>query len=134
MTTPPTDNAGVRVFPPALYAAPLLCGVLLAAGVGLAAPGAASFRHSGTPLNPTRPAATLVTTGPYRLTRNPIYVGMATTYAGVTLLAGTWWPAAFRPPAGLAVDRLGIAKEESYLRRRFGSAYDEYCARVRRWL
>lgn len=156
MTTPPTDNAGVRVFPPALYAAPLLSGVLLdrvwplpipargvtaplgaallAAGVGLAAPGAASFRHSGTPLNPTRPAATLVTTGPYRLTRHPIYVGMATTYAGVTLLAGTWWPVAFLPLAVLAVDRLVIAREEPYLRRRFGSAYDEYCARVRRWL
>src|SRR5659263_662135 len=105
MTTPPTDNAAVRVFPPALYAAPLLSGVLL-------------DRVWPLPI-------------PARGVTAPL--GAELLAAGVGL-AGTWWPVAFLPLAVLAVDRLVIAREEPYLRRLFGSAYDEYCARVRRWL
>lgn len=151
-----SDNAGVRVFPPALYLGPLAVGLLIdrlrpwrmpagpasrvlggaltAGGVALAAPAAATFRRVGTPLPPVRPVTTLVTSGPYRFTRNPIYLGMAVTYTGISVLTRSWWPLPLLPAAVLAVDRLVIAREEPYLQRRFGAAYDDYCARVRRWL
>ena len=70
----------------------------------------------------------------YRHTRNPIYVGFAGVYAGPLMVVGTPWPALFLP-AVLAVIRQGvIAREERYLAGRFGDAYADYAARVRRWL
>lgn len=150
------DHADVRVIPPLLYAVPLGAGVALDAAVPLAIPGrpatavlggviatagallcasaAAAFRNRGTTVLPHRPVSAFVTSGPFRVTRNPMYVGLAGVYAGVALLVGTWWPLALLPLVLLAVDRLVIAREEPYLARAFGAEYAAYRRRVRRWL
>jgi protein-S-isoprenylcysteine O-methyltransferase Ste14 len=93
-----------------------------------------AFQRAGTPLDPYKPSATIVTDGPYRLTRNPGYLGMTVTYVGIALLANA--PGALAPlPIALAVlDRGVIAREEQYLERKFGPSYLEYKHRVRRWI
>jgi protein-S-isoprenylcysteine O-methyltransferase Ste14 len=102
----------------------------------LALDGAAmlTFRRAGTSMMPVRPSAALVTTGPYRFTRNPMYVGMAFLYLAVALSLGVVWPLAVLPLVLVAVDRLVIAREEAYLRRRFGQPYRDYVEKTRRWV
>jgi protein-S-isoprenylcysteine O-methyltransferase Ste14 len=92
------------------------------------------FARARTPVNPMRPVKALVTDGPYRFTRNPMYVGMAILYAGIAVAAGILWALAFLPLVLIAVDRLVIAREERYLTARFGEEYERFRARVRRWL
>ena len=75
-----------------------------------------------------------MTGGPYRISRNPGYVGMALTYAGVATLTSAWWAFATLAPAVVVVDRCVIRGEERHLEQRFGAAYDAYRQRVRRWL
>ncbi|HEX6629907.1 MAG TPA: isoprenylcysteine carboxylmethyltransferase family protein, partial [Gemmatimonadaceae bacterium] len=83
---------------------------------------------------PNRPATRLATGGPYRLTRNPMYVSLAALYLGVALFANSWWPVALLPLVLLVVDRAVIAREERYLAAAFPDEYAAYRARVRRWL
>jgi protein-S-isoprenylcysteine O-methyltransferase Ste14 len=92
------------------------------------------FSRAGTPAIPFKPTEALVTTGPYGFTRNPMYVGMACLYVGLTLAFGTLWPVALLPVVLVAIDRLVIAREEPYLERLFGEQYLAYKQRVRRWL
>src|SRR3989449_10916364 len=73
------------------------------------------FRRAGTTPNPTKPTSALVIWGPYRFTRNPMYVGMATLYVGGTLLLNDLWPLALLPVVIALVQRRVIAKEEAYL-------------------
>jgi protein-S-isoprenylcysteine O-methyltransferase Ste14 len=107
---------------------------LLVAGVLLAVSAAYLFRRAGTTPNPTKPTSALVIWGPYRLTRNPMYVGMAVLYFGGTLLLNDPWPLAFLPFVMALVQRRVIAREEAYLERTFGDEYRSYKARVRRWI
>ena len=112
----------------------LLGGLLVGAGTGLVAWAILTMRRAGTDPRPDRPTAALVTDGPYRHTRNPIYVGFAGVYAGLLMVVGTPGPALFLP-AVLAVIRQGvIVPEERYLAGRFGDAYADYATHVRRWL
>jgi protein-S-isoprenylcysteine O-methyltransferase Ste14 len=152
-------NRGARVIfipPPLYYAAGLVAGaaldrlaglpiggrpatavagaVLAGAGAALAATGVAGVVRHRTTIVPHHRVATLVTTGAFRLSRNPMYTALAIVYLGVALLIGSWWPVALWPVVLLAVYRLVIRPEERYLEQRFGSAYAEYRARVRRWL
>jgi protein-S-isoprenylcysteine O-methyltransferase Ste14 len=92
------------------------------------------FRRAGTTPNPTRPTTTLVVRGPYRFTRNPMYVGFALLYMGVTLLVNSAWPFVFFPVMITLLDRLVIVREEAYLEAKFGDAYRSYKAQVRRWI
>ncbi|MGI9083774.1 MAG: methyltransferase family protein [Aeromicrobium sp.] len=92
------------------------------------------FARAGTAVIPFRPSTALVTTGPFRFTRNPMYLGMAVLQAGLSLAFGLMWALAMVPVAVLAVDRLVIAREEPYLERRFGADYIAYKSRVRRWI
>ena len=81
-----------------------------------------------------RKSVELITSGPYRYTRNPIYLGLLALYFGVAVLAGNAWIAALGMPL-FAVLRYGVvAREEAYLARRFGADYRRYRARVRRWV
>jgi protein-S-isoprenylcysteine O-methyltransferase Ste14 len=107
---------------------------LLVAGVLLAVSAAYLFRRAGTTPNPAKPASALVIWGPYRFTRNPMYVGMTTLYFGAALLLNDPWPLAFLPVVIALVQRRVIAREEAYLERKFGDAYRAYKARVRRWI
>jgi protein-S-isoprenylcysteine O-methyltransferase Ste14 len=83
---------------------------------------------------PERPTTSLVIRGPFRFTRNPLYVAMSLVHAGVALFANALWPLLFLVPAVLAIHFLVIAREEPYLLKRFGPEYEAYCRSVRRWL
>lgn len=111
-----------------------LGGALVAGGLALGLSFESAFRRAGTAVEPWKPTTAIVTSGPYRFTRNPAYVGMALAYAGIAILAGAIWPFATLVPTLIVVDRAVIAREERYLARRFGSEYTAYRARVRRWL
>jgi protein-S-isoprenylcysteine O-methyltransferase Ste14 len=98
--------------------------------------GSASIRFSraGTPVIPFKPSTALVVDGPYRISRNPIYLGMAALYIGLAFLLGWMWALLLLPVVLVAVDRLIIAREEPYLERKFGQDYVGYKRRVRRWI
>ena len=93
-----------------------------------------AFARAGTPVSPFRAPTRLVTDGPYRLTRNPGYLGMALGYAGIALLAGAPWALLPLPAVLALVDRGVIVREERYLRRHFGDQYARYERRARRWI
>ena len=83
---------------------------------------------------PVRPTTALVTSGPYRLTRNPMYVGFALGHAGLALRRRSTWALLMLGPVLAAVDRIVIEREERYLERAFGDEYRRYARQVRRWL
>ena len=86
------------------------------------------------PHRPYSPAEALVLSGPYRYTRNPMYVSLALLTIACGLLLATWWPVVLLLPTLVIVQLFVILPEERYLRRRFGPAYEAYTRRVRRWL
>jgi protein-S-isoprenylcysteine O-methyltransferase Ste14 len=92
------------------------------------------FMKNKTEIIPWRPASTLVTDGPYRFTRNPMYLGMACLYAGIAFSFGLLWAFALLPIVILLIDRTVIAREEPYLEKKFGDAYIAYKKNARRWL
>jgi len=100
----------------------------------LAASAVVLFRRAGTTPNPTRPTTALVLHGPYRFTRNPMYVSLVLLYVAVTLFVNSWWPVVLLPLVLVATDRLVIAPEERYLAAAFTAEYGAYRSRVRRWL
>jgi protein-S-isoprenylcysteine O-methyltransferase Ste14 len=108
--------------------------LLVALGSGLSLWGLATFRGAGTPIRPNQPASTLVTHGPFRLSRNPIYLGLGLVYSGVMLLLNSVWTVLFLPLVIVLLYLTVIRHEERYLAATFGIAYDEYRRRVRRWL
>jgi protein-S-isoprenylcysteine O-methyltransferase Ste14 len=150
-----SDSPGVWFPPPLWYALAVLIGALLerrwplpiAAGplittagvfvigsIALAFVSMYRFRRSNTSIVPIRPAGALVLSGPYQYTRNPMYVSLALLTIGSALFLGTWWPIVLLVPTLTIVQLFVILPEERYLRRRFGSEYEAYTRRVRRWL
>ncbi len=151
-----TETAGVIAPPPLIFLSALGAGFVLNQNIGRASlplklrvsvgatalvAGAAlmrsfvqAFARAGTPLDPYRPSRAIVTDGPYRLSRNPGYLGMTLVYAGISLLSNSPWGLVPLPIAVAIVDRGVIAREERYLERRFGAPYLEYKQRVRRWI
>jgi protein-S-isoprenylcysteine O-methyltransferase Ste14 len=93
------------------------------------------FRREGTEIEPTSPAnRVLVTRGPYRFTRNPMYLGLVVLSLGIAIWVGAW-PMFIAPIAVFATANwVHIPFEEAKMRRQFGAAYDGYVARVRRWV
>ena len=81
-----------------------------------------------------KPASSLQTTGIYRISRNPIYVGMAILYLGATCFIGNWWNIFLFPLLLLIIQEFVIKREEKYLVLEFGNQYEEYKRKVRRWL
>jgi len=100
----------------------------------LAFAGVATVIRHRTTIVPHHPVATLLTGGVYRLSRNPMYTGLAIAYLGLALLFGSWWPLMLWPLVIVAVRHLVIRPEEQYLTQRFGQTYTDYRSRVRRWL
>ncbi len=107
---------------------------LLAAGVLLALACLAMFFAARTTVVPHRTASRLLTRGPYRFTRNPMYLSLVLVYLGIAALTGLAWPLLLLPLPVLLLDRLVIPYEEARLRDAFGAACEEYFSRVRRWL
>ena len=112
----------------------VLGGVLVVAGLALLASFNTSFSRKGTAVEPWKPTTAIVTGGPYRLTRNPAYLGMALVYVGIALLAEALWVLAPLPVVLAVIDRGVIAREERYLEREFGREYLDYKGTVRRWI
>jgi len=81
-----------------------------------------------------RPASSLQTSGIYRITRNPMYTGLAIIYLGITCFVGNWWNIILFPILILIVQEYIIRHEERYLERGFGQEYLNYKYKVRRWL
>ncbi len=141
--------------PPLIYLAPLLTGLgldrvlplprppralrvlgvpLLAAGVGMVGWFFRSMRQADTPLDPRQAPTALVESGPFELSRNPGYLGMALMYGGISLLSGGRWSLLFFPGVLAGINRGVIDREEAYLDQRFGARYRDYRSRVRRWI
>jgi protein-S-isoprenylcysteine O-methyltransferase Ste14 len=118
---------------PDAVAWPLGC-VLILSGLALAASFVGAFHRAGTPVDPGKATKAIVTTGPYRLSRNPGYLGMALAFAGIAVLTGALWAFVALVPTLIVVDRAVIAREERYLEGKFGEEYRRYKARTRRWL
>ncbi|MDP9563286.1 MULTISPECIES: methyltransferase family protein [Rhizobium/Agrobacterium group] len=152
------DSAGVRFPPPLIYLGALLLGLLaerfvslrsfgidwrllattgvllFVAGVAMMLAAAGLFRRLGTNAPPTQPTTLIVTTGPYRWTRNPMYLAMALIYAGLAI--GFDGPIALTllPLVLIIIQTQVIAREERYLEAKFGDEYRRYKVEVRRWL
>jgi protein-S-isoprenylcysteine O-methyltransferase Ste14 len=92
------------------------------------------FRNAHTEVNITRPATTIVDTGPYRFSRNPIYVGMFAGLIALALFFGSFWPLVALVILYFVIRFGVVAREESYLERKFGPVYLGYKVQVRRWL
>jgi protein-S-isoprenylcysteine O-methyltransferase Ste14 len=130
-----------QALPFVLGPAPELGSWLAAAGVVVLAGGAAvfwwgmaTFARARTGIMLQSPASRLVTAGPYRWTRNPMYVGFVAMYVGLALLMNSLWPLALLPAVVISLEIVVITREERYLRSVFGPAYEEYCRRVKRWI
>jgi protein-S-isoprenylcysteine O-methyltransferase Ste14 len=145
------DSPGVHFPPPFLFILVFFAGwmlrnslprvgsepvalILAAIAVLLAAWAMGKFARAKTSLIPNQPAKAFVTDGPYRFSRNPMYVSLSIAYASASLLTASLTSLLLLPLAVLLIDRLVIAREERYLARRFGEEYREYCTQVRRWL
>ena len=150
------DTPGVITLPPLIFAVPWLAGFLLhlafpvrllpvdmarvlgwgiaGLGIGLAAWGRWAMHRVGTDPNPFKPSTALALGGPFRFTRNPLYLSMTLFYVGLTLVVNALWPLVLLPGVLIVVQRGVIEREERYLERTFGDAYRAYAARVRRWL
>jgi protein-S-isoprenylcysteine O-methyltransferase Ste14 len=151
------DTANVVVHPPIAWALALLAGralewlmplpfipaavptgwlgtavFVLAVALGVWAFTTMTRAGSNVPTN--RPTTTIVATGPYRFTRNPIYLGMMLGVVGEAIGINSLWPLLSLVPFALVIRYGVVAREEAYLERKFGDDYGSYRARVRRWL
>lgn len=149
------DIPGLPFPPPLLYAVPLALGLLLQRripvpflprpiamplGILFLALGMigfvaiVAFRRAGTSPNPWRPTTAIVTGGPYRISRNPMYLGFTLLYLGTTCWVNSLWPLLCLPVIHILMQRMVIEREERYLEARFGEEYRTYRSRVRRWI
>jgi len=111
-----------------------LGGAVFAAGFALAVWAIVTFRRAGTRVETHKPTTTIVAGGPYRLTRNPIYLGMFLGQTGLAIGFDSLWILLMLVPF-YAVIRYGVvAREEAYLEGKFGDSYLRYKSAVRRWL
>ena len=153
------DNPNVLVFPPFAALAALLAAIVLEwlfplhilpppfplwmtlagalltlASVAVAALGVQAFMQAGTNVDPRQPALKITTTGPYRFTRNPMYLGMIGIQFGLALTFSLDW-AIFGGTGLILVLHYGVVlREETYLTKKFGAPYTGFKSRTRRWL
>jgi len=107
---------------------------LIVVGLVLGVTAVITVRRSGSTIRVDRPVTALVVRGPYRWTRNPIYLGLALVSAGIAVAANAVWPLLMLPVVLTLVRRRVIEREEQYLERTFGREYRRYRDRVPRWL
>lgn len=108
--------------------------LVMLAGIAMAAWGMVTFKRAHTAIIPHKPASSLVDTGPYKFTRNPMYTGMTLLYLGVAVHLNSGWAFLLLPIVLFLLHRFVIRREERYLSAAFGEAYDAYRARVKRWV
>jgi protein-S-isoprenylcysteine O-methyltransferase Ste14 len=122
------------VIPEATRAHWIIGGLLIVAGLVIAAAGIRDFSRAATPVPTNAPTRALVTTGMHGWSRNPIYIGMLLIYGGSGIGAKSPWILILSLPLALTIRYGVVAREEAYLERCFGNADREYRSRVRRWL
>ena len=93
-----------------------------------------TITRAGSNVPTNRPTTTIVESGPYRFTRNPIYLGMVLGLVGLAIAFDTLWLLMMLVPFALVIRYGVVAREEAYLERKFGDLYRGYRSRVRRWL
>ncbi len=150
------DSPGIRVPPPLIYLLPLVSGLLLdrkahvpflprrvarilgwplvGGGVALSGWALRTMRAADTTMRPDKPVSNLIQEGPFRYTRNPLYLSDAMMYAGIAVLRKSLWAIVLLPLAMFVIQREVMGREERYLERTFGEEYLDYKARVRRWV
>ena len=153
--TPDVPRLGL-VRPPLVYLVSIVTGVLIqlawplpflpgrlaarlgapvvAVAIALFAYAAGTFRAAGTPVPARKPTTVIVRSGPYRLSRNPIYLAFSLLHLGVALWVDSLWLVATLVAAVAVMARVVIPREEDYLERRFGAEYLDYKKSVRRWV
>ena len=151
-----SDSPGVLVPPPLMFAGTLVASLLadrrlktirfeadwaewlgiavILSGFLLIGAALGLFQLMGTRAEPWKPASALVTSGVYRFTRSPMYLGMSAAYFGAALFAHSVVAILLLLPLIAVIDRIVIRREEAYLARRFGADYAAFRRRVRRWL
>src|SRR5215204_2398208 len=151
-----TDNPGVIAPPPLIYAGALAAGLLanrryripflprrlarklgwpmVVCGLAIGLLGSREMRRAETTLDPRKPATTIVTGGPFRYTRNPLYLSMILIYGGISALANALLPVLLLPIVLRLMRRGVIEREERYLERKFGDVYLQYKAKAPRWI
>lgn len=151
-----SDTPGVLAPPPLIYGVTLIAGLLLnvafpirimpgrfvavlgfcliGMGVLLAVAGFRTMGRAGTNVNPYEPTTALVTGGPFRFTRNPLYLALTLLYTGIALVLKLLWPILLLPIALWIMRRGVIDREERYLEQKFREEYVNYKKHVRRWI
>jgi protein-S-isoprenylcysteine O-methyltransferase Ste14 len=155
--TGPVETANVVIRPPIAWALAIVAGLALdwlypwrlvpasiprawvgggvfAVGLTLAIWAIVTMRAAGTRVETYKPTTEIVDDGPYRFTRNPIYIGMFLAQTGLAIGFDNLWLLAMLVPFCLVIRYGVIAREEAYLDRKFGAVYRDYKSRVRRWL
>lgn len=155
-TAPQLDRPGIRVPPPLVYLATTLVGIaidlivpvrilpdavagwlggaLVVLGLTVGGISVQEFGKARTTIHPNRPPSALVTTGPFRYSRNPMYLGLSVVQVGIGVWLNRAWVIVLVIPALVWIRHRVIPREERRLTERFGPAYLDYQARVRRWL
>ena len=151
------DTANVIIRPPIAWALAVLAGLALngscpcrscrprclqagsaamvfVLALALVAWAIATITRAGSNVPTNMPTTTIVETGPYRFTRNPIYLGMMLGLVGLAIAFDSLWLLVTLVPFALVIRYGVVAREEAYLERKFGDVYRRYRARVRRWL
>jgi protein-S-isoprenylcysteine O-methyltransferase Ste14 len=121
-------------FPISRVASLTIGAILLAIGAALPVSARLHFKRTGQSVRPWDPTPELIFEGPYRLTRNPMYVGLTVFEIGLGLVLNNIWVAALAAPALAAVHFIAVLPEERYLSGKFGEGYRNYLGRVRRYL
>ena len=151
------DNADVLIPPPVAWALAFLIGLwlnwlhplpfvpaglpyawigsaVIAVGVALGLWAVVRFRKAGTRPEPFKPTTAIVDNGPFRFTRNPIYMGMFIGQIGLAIAFDSLWILAMLVPFFFTLRYGVVAREEAYLERKFGGTYLDYKSRTRRWV
>ncbi|MCG7394277.1 isoprenylcysteine carboxylmethyltransferase family protein [Microvirga sp. ACRRW] len=152
-----TDNAHVLIHPPVAWGLAILAGlalnwvaalpfvpddwpagligtIIFVAALALAAWAIRTMTGAGSNVPTNRPTTAIVESGPYRFTRNPIYLGMFLGLVALSIAFNDLWLLLMLVPFALVIRYGVVAREEAYLERKFGEVYRNYRTRVRRWL
>jgi protein-S-isoprenylcysteine O-methyltransferase Ste14 len=151
-----SDNPGVIALPPVLYGiafaivlllrwlwplpvraypAPFWAGIsVIVLGGALALWGQRTMKAAGTNVNPSQPTTAIVTSGPFRYSRNPLYLALTLLFMGLSLAVNTWWGLIVAAPLLIVMHYGVILREERYLAHKFGASYETYTNSVRRYL